>query len=551
MRTLLTIALLLTASPLFAQSIDPATIGVVSPGTAYYRVYVDDEEVSKHTTPHKAWESAVRHLATNPGADVRYTLNAQWVVTADLVTAPPGPNPGPPPPDPDSSIGDHVDADGWSNFALPGGAQVIHVSSSAGSDDNDGLTPESPVKTLYRAANMVSPDHPDWILFRAGDTFTGGIKYMGYPQIDGVDHDSPMVFGAYGEGPRPVFLCDGESAVKATGGGKIGMAFVGLEFVAHTRNPESPDFDADSTPNQSGFRWIGPGSHVLVEDCVFRLFKDGIAVQSNSDEPQLFDFVFRRNIVIDSWSNGGHSQGIFAKDVHGLTIEENVFDHNGWHSKAGGPRTIFSHNMYLANGSSDVVVRGNISTRGASHGLQFRPGGLCENNLFARNGLAMYNRGDTVRNVAMEGVDISETAPRGHGIDVKFRDDPNVTIEVAENLVVNRLTSTPEPGITVSREATHAVLLRYNIVRNYYSRDGDGIVIDESSEPFVTLEDNIHRANDTTEFVDPNRDFGTYIDGGFDAFIEGARSRQRGEWNPKFTAAAFNEYMREGFTPKE
>ncbi|CAN0454556.1 unnamed protein product, partial [Ectocarpus fasciculatus] len=70
----------------------------------------------------------------------------------------------------------------------------------------------------------------------------------------------------------------------------------------------------------------------------------------------------------------------------------------------------------------------------------------------------------------------------------------------------------------------------------------------------VSLQNNIvdkeSGGNDTPNFVDDSRSMDNYVSGGFDAFIREARNRPMGTWDPIYSAASFNQFMREGYTPR-
>src|SRR6185369_12205104 len=139
----------------------------------------------------------------------------------------------------------------------------------------------------------------------------------------------------------------------------------------------------------------------------------------------------RRSVVVDSYAIhdiGGHSQGLYCYAVDGLLIEENVFDHNGWNENVpGAGADIYSHNLYIDNDNTGVIVRGNIIANASSHGMQLRPGGTVVNNLFVRDSIALSVGGGnnpdpggvtaTVRgNVIMDGKNIDAATPRGWGM---------------------------------------------------------------------------------------------------------------------------------------
>jgi len=115
--------------------------------------------------------------------------------------------------------------------------------------------------------------------------------------------------------------------------------------------------------------------------------------------------------------------------VTGLTIENSVFDHNGWNHDAGAEPTIFNHNVYVQNNVSDVIFKNNISSDASSHGVQLRCGGIINDNLFLSNPLAVLIGGGTTpneggvegemrRNLIMYGRDIDPTLARGFGVTV-------------------------------------------------------------------------------------------------------------------------------------
>ena len=61
------------------------------------------------------------------------------------------------------------DQSGFTIFPLGQGARIILVSSSDGSDFNDGML--QPVRSLQKALSLVRNGFPDRILFKRGDVF--------------------------------------------------------------------------------------------------------------------------------------------------------------------------------------------------------------------------------------------------------------------------------------------------------------------------------------------------------------------------------------------
>lgn len=71
--------------------------------------------------------------------------------------------------------------------------RIYYMSSSEGNDQNDGLSPETPFKTLTGLHSAYTVDG-DTVLFKRGDTFRFGDSLFTY---------SGLTYGAYGEGEKP------------------------------------------------------------------------------------------------------------------------------------------------------------------------------------------------------------------------------------------------------------------------------------------------------------------------------------------------------------
>ncbi|MBN1782945.1 hypothetical protein JW948_17560, partial [bacterium] len=70
--------------------------------------------------------------------------------------------------------------------------------SSSGLDENTGLSPEQAWNSLTRV-NTAALLPGDSVLFRRGDVWRGQLV----PQSGGAD--APVVYGAFGQGEKPVF----------------------------------------------------------------------------------------------------------------------------------------------------------------------------------------------------------------------------------------------------------------------------------------------------------------------------------------------------------
>ena len=97
-------------------------------------------------------------------------------------------------------------------YPVSKGGTVYYVSSE-GDDTNDGLTPETPIKTLSKASSL-SLKAGDSVLFKKGDTFTGSLSYS---NLDGTK-ENPITFASYGDGDERPVITNGNEILR---GGNI------------------------------------------------------------------------------------------------------------------------------------------------------------------------------------------------------------------------------------------------------------------------------------------------------------------------------------------
>lgn len=270
-----------------------------------------------------------------------------------------------------------VNKAGWSVLNPAPDTKFVFVSSSEGNDLNSGRSPAHAVRTLERAKELMRNDSADWMLLRKGDTWN---ESFGSWRISGRSIDEPVVIASYGEyGSRPLIRCDNEHGIVAPYGDDVShVAIVGLKFIA----------DRDPGSSHRGIRWLSVGEGLLVEDCHIEGFFNNISIEGIGTGFE--NARIRRNIVIDAWSTSGHAQGIFANDVTGLLIEENIIDRNGWNPDIpGADATTFKQNVYLQVGVTGVEFLGNITSRSSAAGLQARSGGTIEDNLVYANSMGI------------------------------------------------------------------------------------------------------------------------------------------------------------------
>ncbi|MEM8756808.1 MAG: hypothetical protein AAGF47_03400, partial [Planctomycetota bacterium] len=294
-------------------------------------------------------------------------------------------------------------------------------------------------------------------------------------------------------------------------------------------------------------------------------------------------------------------------------IEENIFDRNGWDHRIGrSDATIFAHNVYIQRSCNDVVFRGNISMRASSHGVQLRPGGIAEENVFIQNpiGLLFANaRQEQARptdrvhdNLVLEGIALEPGEARGWGIHIQ----DVLQVTVSDNIVANSLTPDSGWGISMSGRSddfVNSTVITNNIVDDFgdamfinpalvneatitgnilstneraksvifYRSDNDGGIEyggnyyrhTNDNEPFA-LGSNELTINEwqaeydpqggemLSQFLDEGRSVADYARSlglaDEEAFFEALRQQRRGNWDQRLTSDAIRAYFREAFT---
>jgi parallel beta-helix repeat protein len=84
-------------------------------------------------------------------------------------------------------------------FSFNSFATTYYLSSSSGNDNNSGTDPSSPWRSINKLNSFYNLKPGDNVLFKRGDTFYGSIKVN-----NSGSSGSPITYGAYGSGAKPV-----------------------------------------------------------------------------------------------------------------------------------------------------------------------------------------------------------------------------------------------------------------------------------------------------------------------------------------------------------
>lgn len=413
------------------------------------------------------------------------------------------------------------------------GSRVVHVSASDGDDRHDGASPQRAVRSVQRGVSLLRDGQPDWLLFKRGDRWQAS---LGKWTLSGRSAREPLVIGSYGaDARRPVLATGDEPALQTTGGKgrprEINhLVLIGLHFVADARDPASPRF-RPPTP-VAGIRWLRGTRGVHVEDCVFERYAVGVVFQ-DVEGLGVRNVRLRRSQVIDSYGVAGqyHSQGLYAEKVDGLVIEECLFDHNGWAEHPalpGAEPTKFNHNLYIQTDCKNVELRDSVVLRASSHGIQLRPGGIIEGNVFARNPISILlgGPGRVAGNVILEGNDIG-AGLRGWGIDLN--DAPPGSQAIEGNLIGQLRSASPDNAMAIKERK--GPIYRGNVVFEWPQR----------GDPWKS-----RGALGRSLAAYSKRSGGA---GSFEDLVAQLRAQSGARWRPEYTARAIAAYFREGFAP--
>lgn len=454
-------------------------------------------------------------------------------------------------------------------------SRLIYVSNSQGDDKNDCLNAATPCKTIVAGRNKMRSGYPDHLYLRRGDVWRDQTLDR-FPS--GRSVEEPAVIAFYGSsGARPRL----ENAVQSPIG-RDQVRFIhiiGLEFRAYKLDPTHEDFTGSGSANVV---MINNHSDLLFEDNKFN-YVEVVAHRFTDRNGVTFiprNITLRRNIWTgyyfneSSYQRDSRPSNIYAGVWDDFALIENVFDHGGWHATIkGAGANMYNHNIYLQEGVTNrTLIQGNIITRGASHGIQMRSGGLAFDNFFGRNTnslsigyqdplLAPGTQAHVINNVISEGVsmikgvdpcqnnNVANLCSRAlWGIDMDIRGGDADWL--AQDNIVSRLGADDNQWrsmVDTRYNATWEERYQLSVAAlNRWTPEqtaaGNNIVWKWSLNP----EEPAHN------YPDPDRtlaDYNASLGGArsFEAFIEQVKNRELQMWDERYSAYAINNYIRAGF----
>lgn len=360
----------------------------------------------------------------------------------------------------------------WTEL-VPSPDTIVYYVDPAGNDGNNGTSPATPKRTMQAAYNSLRDNSADWMLLKRGTTFNENLEW----NKSGRSNTERLVIAAYGpeSQPRPVIITTYAAIYHFRN--YLGFSNVNIMNL----DIKNPAYDPTINSSLCGLILLGTFNNLLIEDVRTTGMGGGIVLYDPNGvlgQPGR-NTVLRRCTVLDAFKRPdiGHSQGMYT-DGHQLTIEECLFDHNGWLESDPSTQTIFNHNLYVNyTGGTPITFRNTISARASSHGAQFRTGGIIDNNLFYQNPLNILigssqnviRLNDSVisNNVVIDSRDIY-TNGRGNALDIVGGNNHLII----NNIFKDRITGSGQPAISVNGSSFPARNLNFtrNIISNWRSQ---------------------------------------------------------------------------------
>ncbi|PWD98919.1 T9SS type A sorting domain-containing protein [Marinilabilia rubra] len=261
---------------------------------------------------------------------------------------------------------------------IAGTTNNYYVSSTTGNDNNDGLTPETPWKTLAKVSEF-SYTPGDSVLFFSGDEFTGQLKI----NSSGIEGD-PLVFSRYGPGNQPVLngagssVGDFESTVFINN-----QSFIELQDLEITNDRKTSRSGSDDKVGY-GIFVLNDGLEVMQHFRFEKLtIRDVFAVSTEGVE---FNQLKVAGIYFRSERNTVAGE---EKHIRDVLVDSCYITHTGkfgiWSQHAGGKSGIGNDSI---NRNMNLVFSNNHMFETGGSGIT--PGGsyncLVENNTFEYTG---------------------------------------------------------------------------------------------------------------------------------------------------------------------
>jgi len=379
--------------------------------------------------------------------------------------------------DDDEQAAPRSEESGWTTYDTSEDSKVVFVSASTGNDNNDGLSPDTPVATLTKAAALVRDGYNDFMLLKRGDRWRD--EELGRFK-SGRDASHPLVIASYGESTQRPRIEVNTHFINHNGKERSFVSLLGLNIISFPKIPGDPAYDGSTG---GGLRYVGGGSGLLIEDSHFTY---GELVFQSYGGLNYDGIEVRRSIIEKSYhvntcnqSSKYRPSGIYASHVHNLTIEENLLDHNGWNEDVETAcSSMYNHNLYL--NAHGLIIKNNLITRASSMGIKMRSDetyGATDihilDNVFTEGEIGISIGGNNhephrFRDVSIKGNVFSQigyTMPSGRTLSWLIDVQDNETTTISDNYLLHHATWSTNPyGVQLSS----STLVDINVTNNLF-----------------------------------------------------------------------------------
>ena len=266
------------------------------------------------------------------------------------------------------------------------GQTTYYISSSQGNDSYNGLTPETPKKTLAALQALFKNAKPgDKFLLKRGDTWTMGANvYTDYSHgtvgLDMVDLDGTsgnyITVGAYGTGNKPQLKFDYylNGVIKIEGANYVIIENLQLTSSGTaTRRPDRGIFSLNT---------LGGGAHyVIIRDCTIDHLMEALMFNDNQSHHLTID----NCTITDNYplpaEGTAYRMGIAFFNITNFTISNCYLARNGRITDLdpGG----HDHDIYISYVNTFVVEGNEIDGTGRGNSLKLHgDNGIVRNNIF-------------------------------------------------------------------------------------------------------------------------------------------------------------------------
>ena len=237
-----------------------------------------------------------------------------------------------------------------------------------GSDSNDGLSEETAWKTMAKV-NSVNFNPADLILFKRGERWNEALSIL-----SSGSEDDPIIFGAYGEGTRPVIYTNTKACINIEDKEHIIIKDFELKdaergvWITGDANGyiKLNNLVIHDVTNHNGIS-IKERENILIEDCKIYDCSKGNGICAYNEGLKKWTMLANHNITVKNCTIYNNCKNGVYIAGHNAYISNNTIHSNGI--------TKYYHNIYLI-GENGIVEHNELYSSPAGDGFRYEGGHL-------------------------------------------------------------------------------------------------------------------------------------------------------------------------------